>query len=136
MEFTFLQGKLSLRDYSSSSSWMVYPENCLRAQFRLLPSPTMHLSVLSRWLLDHVLSDGARSRLARARRPAPPSYFSPWQRRRAEVLGSASSVCVFEWTKWRRSPRLTKVSGPSLVTCVLRFPTCQDFVFVGFCLFL
>lgn len=27
------------------------------------------------------------------------------------MLGSASSVCVFEWTKWRRSPRLTKVSS-------------------------
>lgn len=39
-----------------------------------------------------------------------------WRRRRAEVLGSASSVCVFEWTKWRRSPRLTKVSGLSLPT--------------------
>lgn len=41
--------------------------------------------------------------------------FLCW-RRRAEVLGSASSVCVFEWTKWRRSPRLTKVSGLSLPT--------------------
>lgn len=38
------------------------------------------------------------------------------RRRRAEVLGSASSVCVFEWTKWRRSPRLTKVSGLFLPT--------------------
>lgn len=55
----------------------------------------------------HSMPHGARSRSAQAH-SATASYFAP--RRRAEVLGCASSVCVFEWTKWRRSPRLTKVS--------------------------
>lgn len=72
----------------------------------------------------------------RMRRDYSPSYFSPWQRRRAEVLGSASSVCVFEWTKWRRSPRLTKVSRLPLVMYFLCRPACQESIFPGFCLVL
>lgn len=91
----------------------------------------MHLSVPSRWLLCHVSPNGARSRLAHAQRVSP-SYFSPWQRQRAEVLGSASSVCVFEWTKWRRSPRLTKVSCLSLLMCLLCCLASQESVFLGF----
>lgn len=62
----------------------------------------------------------AVERLRAARVPvcagAERSLCVPGWRRRAEVLGSASSVCVFEWTKWRRSPRLTKVSGLCLPT--------------------
>lgn len=64
------------------------------------------------------------------------SYFPPWQRRRAEVLGRATSVCVFEWTKWRRLPRLTKVSCLPLVKRPLCCLACHNSIFLGFCLFL
>lgn len=71
----------------------------------------MHLAASYRWQLDYVPQRGARSHVRTLR-----VQLCFWCRRRAEVLGSASSVCVFEWTKWRRSPRLTKVSGLSLPT--------------------
>lgn len=84
---------LTLRNQGSRNPFLVYRENRLRTPPWLLPPPTMHLSVLSRWLFCHV-SSTERAPAWRLRGERPPAVFLRGSGDERKFLGApVPSVC-------------------------------------------
>lgn len=69
----------------------------------------------------------------RMRREHSPAIFLRGSGGERKFLG-APVPSVFEWIKWRRSPRLTKVSPLPILMRLLCCQACQDSIFLGFSL--